>query len=137
MRKRAPDRVLINVAKLRELLKERTAIREPDKYVDKLMSEILSTCKQPHANRFLLENVYGSDGYVSHILGSVDIDTGGITFGFSGYGENGAREGHGQPVLIENREGELYVVVWADINREDPTHSICMSGAKESNRKAE
>jgi hypothetical protein len=110
------------------------AIRDSDKYVDKMLTDILSTCKHPHADRFLLEDVYGSETPKPHVLGRISIDTQGIVFGFNGYGDCCSREGHGTPVLIENREGILHVIVWADINCEDPTHNISMAGARESNR---
>jgi len=38
----------------------------------------------------------------------------------------------GEPILIEVWEGKLRVVVWSDINKEDPTHIISLEGAKES-----
>ncbi len=31
-----------------------------------------------------------------------------------------------EPVIIENREGVPYVVIWADPNQEDPTHTISL-----------
>ena len=37
-------------------------------------------------------------------------------------------EGHGTPVFIELYKGELRVIVWADINQEDPTHIIPLGG---------
>lgn len=48
-----------------------------------------------------------------------------------GYGEKTAIAGHGSPVLIEFHDGELRVVVFGDINQEDPTHIISLEGAKE------
>jgi hypothetical protein len=38
-------------------------------------------------------------------------------------------------VVIEQVEGRLCCFVWADINQEDPTHTIELAGAKVSNRK--
>jgi len=51
-----------------------------------------------------------------------------------GYGEASAADGHGFPVLLERYNGELRLVVWADINKQDPTHIICLDGAQESRR---
>jgi hypothetical protein len=139
MRKRAPDNVLINVAKLNaaveKLISGHVHTNHADQTLREFMTEILFTCKHPHADRFLLEDVYDSGNKKPHVLGHISIDTLGIVFHFNGYGDCCSAEGHGTPVLIENREGVLYVVVWSDINREDPTHSICMEGAKESKRK--
>lgn len=50
------------------------------------------------------------------------------------YGENTAIEGQGRPIMIEYYEGELRVILWSDINQEEPTHIVSMEGAKESKR---
>ena len=36
----------------------------------------------------------------------------------------------GAPIFIEQCDGEIRVVVWADILQEDPTHTIKLNGAK-------
>jgi hypothetical protein len=38
------------------------------------------------------------------------------------------------PIFIEWYDGKPRVLIWADINDEEPTHIIDMSGALESNR---
>ena len=53
------------------------------------------------------------------------------------YGVASAPAGHGPMVLIEHWGGELRVIVWADINSEDPTHIISLEGAKETCRAPE
>lgn len=51
-----------------------------------------------------------------------------IDVAFDGYG--GPQDApNGWPVSCEIYEGRLQVVVWADINAEDPTHVIDLSGA--------
>ena len=52
-----------------------------------------------------------------------------------GFGEKTALDGHGHPIALELYEGKVRLFVWADINQEDPTHTIDLSGALESNRK--
>lgn len=47
----------------------------------------------------------------------------------SGYGEHCTDEG-AYPIMIENYKGGLRVLLWADINEEDPTHVICLDGAR-------
>lgn len=37
-------------------------------------------------------------------------------------------------VYLEFFEGKWWLRVWSDINQEDPTHTIDMSGALETNR---
>ena len=53
-----------------------------------------------------------------------------------GYGDCGSADGHGVPVLLELWEGRLRVVVFADINEQDP-QIIDMEAAKEGERTPE
>ena len=48
----------------------------------------------------------------------------------SGYGEKVSAKGQGWPICLEIWEGELRLLVWDDINTEDPT-VIGMEGARE------
>lgn len=50
--------------------------------------------------------------------------------------ETGIYEGDFAPILLEFYERKVRLVVWGDINNEDPTHAIDLSGALESNRNA-
>lgn len=43
-------------------------------------------------------------------------------------------KGHRPIVALEIWEGEFRVIVWADINEEDPTHIISLENARISNR---
>lgn len=43
-------------------------------------------------------------------------------------------KGHRPIVALEIWEGEFRVIVWSDINEEDPTHIIRLENAKISNR---
>lgn len=51
-----------------------------------------------------------------------------------GYGEKCSDAENSHPVVIELYEGKFRVIAWGDINQEDPTHIIDLSGAKEENR---
>jgi hypothetical protein len=53
---------------------------------------------------------------------------------FDGSGLCGMEEGVNEVVLFEFYEGKPRLLVWADINQEDPTHVIDLSGAMESER---
>ena len=59
----------------------------------------------------------------------------GVSLFAEDYGDKGTMPGHGTPVFIELYRGELRVIVWADINEEDPTHVIPLGGAREDRRK--
>lgn len=76
----------------------------------------------------------GRDGTLSVRL---EVSPRSIGLSADGYGVYGASEGDGTPVLIELHEGELRVIVFADINREEPTHIIPLGGAREAQRHPE
>lgn len=61
----------------------------------------------------------------------VQVTERGILIGAEGYGEKLASTGYGTPILIEFCERELRVVIWGDINQEDPTHVISLENARE------
>jgi len=49
----------------------------------------------------------------------------------------GCYDGSFAPILVEFVDGKPRLCVWADINKQDPTHIIDLSGAMESARKEE
>lgn len=57
-----------------------------------------------------------------------------LAIGADGYGEKASVNGHGWPIVVEYHEGKFRLLVWSDINDEEPTYKIDMSEAKESNR---
>jgi hypothetical protein len=59
----------------------------------------------------------------------------GVDLGSVGYGDAGTVNGHGRWGYLEYYQGRLQLLIWADINKEDPTHIIDLEGARESNRK--
>lgn len=58
----------------------------------------------------------------------------GVEISAVGYGDKITKPGYGVPVVLEFYKGELRVVIWSDINQEDPTHIISLANARESNR---
>ena len=52
-----------------------------------------------------------------------------------GYGDYTSADGLGMPIVLEHYEGELRLLVWSDINQEEPTHIISLEGAREDKRK--
>jgi hypothetical protein len=68
---------------------------------------------------------------------TVELTSGSLWFGADGYGDFSSQEGCGHPVMIEQYEGQLWVVVWGDINSEEPTARIPLVGARETERRAE
>lgn len=65
---------------------------------------------------------------------TIKTDSRGIFVEFEGYGDC---PGCDYPVMIEVWNGELRVVIWSDINKEDPTHIISLEGAHLSKLKEE
>jgi len=59
----------------------------------------------------------------------------GIDISPVGYGNKTSEDGYGVPIFIETTEEGLRLVVWADINNEEPTHIINLEGARDSARK--
>ncbi len=62
------------------------------------------------------------------------ISPNGVSLYAEGYGDKGTLPGHGSISFIEVYKGELRVLLWADINKEDPTHIIHLGGAQEDRR---
>ncbi len=54
-----------------------------------------------------------------------------LALSFNGYGDATSQPGYGIPIVVEVYEGELRLLVWADINQENPTHIISLEGARE------
>ena len=85
--------------------------------MDKLKATLHDQSEDDNSLRTVVENLNGSI-YISP----------------KGYGDACSADGCGIPALIEVYEGELRIIIWGDINKEDPTHTISLEGARESNR---
>lgn len=59
----------------------------------------------------------------------------GLNVFLDGFGTAGVASGFGALIYLEFYEGKPMLRVWADINQEDPTHTIDLSGAMEARRK--
>ena len=53
----------------------------------------------------------------------------------AGYGCYPCADGTAGPILLELYEGRLRLIVWDDINMEDPSHIIDLEGAREDQRR--
>lgn len=72
---------------------------------------------------------FGIGSKLSTIAVNIDID--GITVQPEG---TACKCGDFPPIFIEFYDGKPRILIWADINEEDPTHVIDLSLALESNR---
>lgn len=66
----------------------------------------------------------------------ISVYNGYILISPKGYGEKGSEDGKGDPIMVEYYKGEVRVIVWDDINKEDPK-IISMEKARETNREPE
>ena len=73
-----------------------------------------------------------SDKYLNAKVGFI---RGKLYINIDGYGDACSMDGEGTPILIDFFNKKLQVIVWSDINKEDPTYTIDLAGAKESKRK--
>lgn len=67
---------------------------------------------------------------------SVEMDNLAMAIKAEGYGNAATEDGDGVPAILEVYNGSLRLIVWADINQEDPTHVIDLEGAREDARSA-
>ena len=104
----------------------RTWTENPDPWTSVETSEQEATVRQT-----LEDEVTGTS-----IAVQVSCKPGGITLKADDHGDKCTDPGDGEVVFIEFRDGKVWVRVWADVNQEDPTHSICLEGARESFRDA-
>ena len=51
-----------------------------------------------------------------------------------GYGNASNVDGEGSPITLDYYQGKLKLLVWGDINSDEPTHIIDLAGALESKR---
>jgi hypothetical protein len=68
------------------------------------------------------------------IPAKINCRGGAIFVHIDGYGDSCSPDNQAYPIAIEIADGELRVVVWGDINQEDPTHIIPLTKAKENLR---
>lgn len=86
----------------------------------------------------LREQMDDQDGKIKPLPIRVEVNGNeNILIRAKGYGDFCSADGEGYPILIEQGNGVLRVVIWGDINQEDPTHIIELGDAKESNREPE
>ena len=75
-----------------------------------------------------------SDRTASNVAISVEKDSLALIVHPEGMG---TWDGPYAPILLERHEGKMRLLVWADINQQEPTHVIDLSGALESSRLSE
>lgn len=63
------------------------------------------------------------------------ISSQGIALVFDEHSDYVSEDNKGQPIWIERNNGEINVVVFDDINNEEPTHVISLEGARNTARR--
>jgi len=79
-----------------------------------------------------LNEAYGIDN--KEYLVDIMVDELGIYIRPHGYSDYSSTDGNGCPIMIEIVNGVPTVIVWGNINEEEPTHRADIEGAAESNR---
>lgn len=72
----------------------------------------------------------GAEHRTGAIAVRVDCRTSGINICPTGYGDFTSEPGLGAPIFLELYQGELRLLVWSDIQSEEPTHIITLEGAR-------
>ena len=86
--------------------------------------------KQPQSIQSTMED---RGGVESPIRATISVGSEGeFVLSAEGYGDYHSLPGHGSPLVIENAAGYLQLLVWADINDEEPSHIIPLDCALES-----
>jgi len=60
----------------------------------------------------------------------IELNNGKLFFYIEGYGDCCSQDYDGSPLVIEVWDNKLRVVVYSDINQEDPTHNIDLENAR-------
>lgn len=76
------------------------------------------------------------DGDPNPVPCVIELCNGVIWIRPEGYGDCGSQDGHGFPIKIEYYDKSVSVLVWGDINQEDPTVKVKLDDARESCRLA-
>ena len=76
----------------------------------------------------------GNGEGMSAVRATIEIGDNAIMLGFDGYGDFSSSEGSGRAVLVENYQGGIRLIVFADINNQEPTNIIELQRALESIR---
>jgi len=98
------------------------------------MNKTKKTKKTGKRNTKRLHGVLYDDCSQKEIPANVRFINGKIMIQIEGYGDNFSYKGEGEPVIVECFDKKVSVIVWGDINKEDPTAHISLEKAKETNR---
>lgn len=60
----------------------------------------------------------------------------GLSLHFDGYSDCCSEDGYGTPVYIEKYDNDLRVIIYSDINQEEPTHVISLANAHIAKRES-
>ena len=88
-----------------------------------MANETFVICDPPPGGRYLPVIVEGQNGK--------------LEIRIKGYGDYYSDDDAGTPILLEVNNGVVQLVVWSDINQQDPTHVIKLEDAREDKRKDE
>lgn len=89
----------------------------------------------------LADDAAREDGFIREQCGHVSFEgaahDNAVVIDLDGFGLHAMATGFGGVVLVEFWDAEVRLLVWADINQEEPTHRISLEGAREFRRNPE
>ena len=77
---------------------------------------------------------HGSANREQKVCGAATAQGGALLIHLDSYGDFCSADGQGTVAVVELADGCPRVLVWADINQEDPTHTISLENAREDKR---
>jgi hypothetical protein len=96
------------------------------------MSETTEVMERDVEYHHQIEDAYDSDKKIGI---KAQVSNRHLLIGIDGHGD--FCETNGFPIVLEHEDGECRLLVWADINSEEPTHVIPLKGARENARKSD
>ncbi len=101
---------------------------------DTIQTTLPSSEDSPPSTSFLLNDGCDSDLQIKPVRVTVKPEENGygLMIGIQGHGLHDMEPGYEEVVVIEHWQGDVRVLVWSDITKEDPT-VISMANARESN----
>lgn len=104
--------------------------------IDQALDDIKSVIADMEKSKTISGKIVDSnDGYKTEKEIDVRMGRLGVYIGAKNYSTKTGEED--EIIMIEQSEGKLRLIVWGDINEEDPTHIINLNGARESRREKE
>ncbi len=95
----------------------------------KTITENVSTCGKPQ--QILLKDLADNG---MQIKGYIENNNQTLAIHIDGYSDYCSNDDNGTPIYLELFNGKLQLIVYSDINQEDPTHIISLENCRNEKR---